>query len=250
MYSLLIAAGLGLSVMLSLLIFPDKPAWFFGPFFGLVAFVPTVMLLSRRVGEKVRPLFETAARQAQAGNIPAAIEALEQARAWRRWQLFLEPQVDTEVGLLHYAAGDEKKAVEFLRRGYPKVSHGHLILGAALYRDGGLAPAREALERGIQFNKKSPILYNFLAWLLAKEGKREEAMEVLGRCLKVDPGDEATADNLQRLQNDKKMNMRPFGDLWFMLKFETPKGMAVQPPFRKGFRQPPKNPFKRKARSR
>lgn len=248
MYALLIAAGLGLSVMLSLFLIPEKPAWFFGPFFGLVAFVPTIMLLSRWVGEKVRPLFEAAGRQAQAGNIPAAIESLQSALTWRRWQLFLEQQVNSQIGMLHYASGDEKKAIEFLRRGYPKESTGHLFLGAALYRDGGLEPAREALEKGIQFNKKSPILYNFLAWLLAKENKRDAAMEVLGRGLKADPGDETTADNLQRLQNDKKMNMRPFDQLWFMLKFETPKGMAVAPTFRKGFRQPPKNG--RKARSR
>ncbi len=249
MYAILIAAGLGLSVMLSLFLIPEKPAWFFGPFFGLVAFVPTIMLLSRWVGEKVRPLFETAGKQAQGGNVPAAIETLEKALTWRRWQLFLEKQVNSQIGLLHYASGDEKKAVDFLRRGYPKESTGHLFLGAALYRDGGLQPARDALEQGITFNKKSPILYNFLAWLLEKENKRDAAMEVLGRCLKADPGDETTADNLQRLQNDKKMNMRPFGDLWFMLKFETPKGMAVQPTFRKGFRQPPKNPNK-KAKSR
>lgn len=249
MYALLIAAGLGLSVMLSLFLIPEKPAWFFGPFFGLAAFVPTIMLLSRRIGGQVRPLFETATRQAQSGNIPAAIETLEKALAYRRWQLFLEPQVNSQIGMLHYASGDEKKAVEYLRRGYPKESTGHLFLGAALYRDGGLEPAREALEKGIQFNKKSPVLYNFLAWLLAKENKRDAALEVLGRCLKADPGDEATADNLQRLQNDKKMNMKSFGDLWFMLKFETPKGMAAAPTFRKGFRQPPKNPAK-KARSR
>lgn len=253
MYSLLIAAGLGLSVMLSLFVFPEKPAWFFGPFFGLVAFVPTIMLLSRWVGEKVRPLFETAGRQAQAQNIPAAIETLEKALAWRRWQLFLEQQVNTQIGQLHYAAGDERKAIELLRRGYPKESTGHLLLGAALYRQDGLEPAREALEKGINFNKKSPILYNFLAWILAEEDQRDAAMEVLGRCLKADPGDEATAENLQRLQNEKKLNMKSFDMLWFMLKFETPKGMAAQPTFRKGFRQPPKNPAKnppKKAKSR
>lgn len=247
MYALLIAAGLGLSVMLSLFVFPEKPAYFFGVFFGVAAFIPAVMLLSRQVAARVRPFFEAAQRQAQAGNMPQAIESLEKALGYRRWQLFLEQQVNSEIGLLHYASGNEKKAIELLRRGYPKVSTGHLILGAALYRDGGLDAARDALEQGIKFNKKSPILYNFLAWLLAKDGRRDAALEVLGRGLKADPADEPTADNLQRLQNDKKMNMKPFGDLWFMLKFETPRGMAAAPTFRKGFRQPPKGG---KARSR
>ncbi|MCO5165182.1 MAG: hypothetical protein M9894_02285 [Planctomycetes bacterium] len=241
MYVLLLAGGLALSIIVSLLVFPEKPAFILGPFLGLIAFVVPVFVLSRKIAEKVRPFFEAAQRQAQTGNVAQAIQSLDGALAWRRWQLFLEQQVNTEVGLLLYAQGDEKKAIERLRRGYPKVSTGHLVLGAMLYRGGSLEEARAALEHGIRYNKKSPILYNVLAWLLAKEGQRQAAMDVLARALKADPADEPTADNLGRLQNDKRMNMKPFGDLWFMLKFETPKGMTVAgAPFRKGFRQPPK----------
>lgn len=239
MYVLFVGAALGLSILVSLLVFPEKPAWFFGPFFGLLAFVPTVMLLSRRVGERVRPFFEGAQRFMKAGNMEAAIEELEKARRWRNWQLFLEPQLNSEIGLLHYASGNEKKAIEFLRKGYAKVSTGHLLLAAALYREGNFDEARAALERGIQFNKKSPILYNVLAWMHAEKNQRDAAMQALARGLKADPGDETTADNLQRLQNEKKMNLKPFGELWFMLKFETPRGMGPAP-VRKGFRQPPK----------
>jgi tetratricopeptide (TPR) repeat protein len=240
-YSLLISAALALSVFVSLLVFPEKPAWFFAFFFAIIAFIPTLMLLSRKIGEKVRPFFETAQQQTKSGNIPLAIETLEKAKAWSRWQLFLGQQVDTEIGLLHYATGNEKQAIEHLRKGYARMSHGHLILAAALYRDGKYEEAIAALEYGIKFNKKSPILYNVAAWMHEEKNKRDVAIEMLARGLKADPGDETTADNLQRLQNDKKLNMRPFADLWFMLKFETPKGMqAAQPAFRKGFRQPPK----------
>jgi tetratricopeptide (TPR) repeat protein len=239
-YVILVGAALGLSIMLSLLFFPEKPAWFFGPFFGLLAFVPTVMLLSRRVGERVRPFFEGAQRLMKAGNMEGAIEELEKARRWKNWQLFLDPQLNSEIGLLHYASSNEKKAIEFLRKGYPKVSTGHLLLAAALYREGNVDGATAALERGIKFNKKSPVLYNVLAWMLAEKNQRDAAMQALARGLKADPGDETTQDNLQRLQNEKRLNLKPFGELWFMLKFETPKGMAPAPAFRKGFRQPPK----------
>lgn len=241
MYSLLLAGALSLSIIVSLLVLPDKPAWFFAFFFGIPAFFPAIMLLSRWIGGKVRPFFETAQQQTKAGNIPQAIETLEKAKAWKNWQLFLGQQVDTEVGLLHYASGNEKQAIEHLRKGYARMSHGHLILGAALYREGKHDEAIQALEYGIKFNKKSPILYAVAAWMHEEKNKRDAALEVLGRGLKADPGDETLQDNLQRLQNDKKMNLKPFGDLWFMLKFETPKGVqAAQPAFRKGFRQPPK----------
>lgn len=246
MYPLLISGALALSILLGFLLVPEKPAYVFGPLMGLLAFVPAFLVLTRRMGEKVRPLFEQAQRQAKAGNVPQAIETLEKALGWRRWQLFLGAQIHTEIGLLHYAQGNEKQAIEHLRRGYPKVSHGHLVLAAALYRDGKLEDACKALELGIRYNRRSPILYNVLAWLLAQEKQRERAIAVLARGLAADPADEGTKDNLVRLQNDKRMNMKPFGDLWYLLKFETMKG-AQQQPFRKGFRQPPKQP-KSKAR--
>jgi tetratricopeptide (TPR) repeat protein len=248
-YPLLISGAISLSIALSFILIPSKPSYVFGIICGLAAFVPAFILISRKIADRLRPLFERAQGQAKAGDMPNAIKTLEEARSWGRWQLLLGRQVNTEIGLLHYASGDEKKAVELLKQGYPKVATGHLALAAALYRSEGLEPAREALETGIRFNKRSAILYNVLAWMLHEKGKRDEAIKALGRALEADPGDEPTTDNLQRLQNEKKMNMRAFGDLWFMLKFETPKGMAAQAqPFRKGFRVPPKNPAKTRGR--
>lgn len=249
MYPLLIASALSLSILLSLLLIPEHPHTFLGPFLALVAFIPTVTLLWRRTSNQVRPFFETAQRQAQSGNVAQAIESLEKALAYKNWQLFLEQQVNTEIGVFYWAQGKEKEAIERLRQGYPKVSLGHLVLGAALYRGGQLDEALKALELGIRYNKTSPVLYNVLAWILAKENRRDEAIEALTRGLKALKADEATSDNLERLRNDKRMNMKPFGDHWFMLRFETPKGMVAQAPARKGFRQP-KKPTKREARQR
>jgi tetratricopeptide (TPR) repeat protein len=245
---LLIAIGVFVSVTLSLILIPADPFYWFGPFAGFMGFLPTFMLLTRRTSDKVQPLFEQAAKQAQAGNVPKAVESFQQALEFKRWQFFLEKQVNTQVGILHYGAGDEAKAVEHLQKGYPKVSEGHLILGTVLYRQKKLDDAVEALELGITFNKKSPIIYNLLAWILNKEGKTAEAIEVLNRCLKKVKSDEETSENLNRLQNGKKMNMKPFGQLWYMLKFETPKGMAAAPQVRKGFRAPPKGKGKARAK--
>ena len=84
------------------------------------------------------------------------------------------------------------------------------------------------------------MLPNLLAWIHEKEGEKDEAVAVLNGTSKVVKANAETSDNLDRLKNGKKMNMRGFGQNWFMLKFETPKGMA-QGQVRKGFRQPPKN---------
>ena len=240
MFPLLIAFGVSVSVSLGMIFLPPEPFWFLGPFLGIVAFFPALAIITRRIGDKVAPLFQQAQRQAQQGNIDQAVASLEKARSYANWQLFLDRQINTQIGVLSYGAGLEDQAVKFLEKGYPKVSEGYLILGAVQYRRGDLAASRDTLERGIRFNKKSPILYNLLAWILDKEKQRDDAIAVLDRCVKAMPAEEESADNLQRLRNQKKMNMKPFGTLWYMLKFETPHGMVQGQPVRKGFRQPPK----------
>jgi|GEM_PF-321872 len=241
MFSLLIPAGLSLSIMLSLLLIPKDPFYLLGPFLGVIVFVPTFMMIRRKVSDQVLPLFERAQKQAQAQNVDKAIESLQEALAWSRWQLFLKAQVNTQIGAMHYAAGREKQAIEYLKGGYPKTSESHLLLSAVLSRQGDTAAAVQALERGIAFNKKSPILYNVLAWILNKANQREAAIEVLNKGLKAMKSDPDTSENLQRLQGEKKMTMTPFGQMWYMLKFETPPGAVAQgQAVRKGFRQPPK----------
>src|SRR5262245_9438304 len=131
MYALLISGAVGLLVTISMLVFPEKPAWILGPFFGMLAFVPLVMLITRKIGEKVRPLFETAQQQMKAGNVAAAVATLEKALVYQRWQIFLAGQVHSQIGLLLYASGDERKAVEHLQQGYARESSGHLVLAAA-----------------------------------------------------------------------------------------------------------------------
>lgn len=249
MIPLLIATALSTTITLSLILLPKTPFYFFGPFVGLVTFFPLVIIMWRKIAEKVQPVFEEAQRQAQAGKVDQAVEALQKALEWRHWQFFLEKQVNTQIGSLYYAGGKEKQAVDYLQRGYPKTSEGHLILATILFRENKLDEARDALDLGIRFNRKSPILYNVLAWMLNKKGQRDAAIEVLETGLKKMKSDEETSENLDRLRNNKKMNMKSFGQLWYMLKFETPPGMAVGgAPVRKGFRQPPKQ--KGRARKR
>ena len=93
-----------------------------------------------------------------------------------------------------------------------------------------------------RFNKKDVLLHNFYAFLLRKEGQVDDAIEQLNDLQKKVPENEATIDNLKRLKNGQKMNMKPFGMTWYSLRLEKPPAsMAQMPPGgRKGFRQPSK----------
>ncbi|HBP20513.1 MAG TPA: hypothetical protein DEA08_22315 [Planctomycetes bacterium] len=243
-YPLMIAASLGLTILLSCLLIPQEAYYISGPVLGSIAFVLTFVILSRKIGEKVRPILLQAQRQVQAGNVAQAIASFEEARAYNKWQLMLDSQINTQIGTLYFAAGEEQKAEEFLRKGVSRNMEGPLVLGTVLYRQGKVDEARQVLADGIKRDKKARLLHNLLAWILDKEGQRAEAIKVLEASLKPLKDDEDTVANLERLREDKRMNMKPFGQYWYMLKFETPAGAQVGQ-FRKGFRQPPKNKGKR-----
>jgi tetratricopeptide (TPR) repeat protein len=110
------------------------------------------------------------------------------------------------------------------------------------YRKGRKDKAREALDIAIRANKKQIMPYHVYAWMLAKDGDRDAAINKLVEAEKVEKGNESTQENLSRLRNGKKLNMKRFGMGWFGLQLEKPpaqyragQGMAG----RKGFRQKP-----------
>lgn len=237
MYPIFIGLALALSISLGMAFIPNESFLGEGIFLGILAFFPTVWLLGRRASTMVAPLMQEAGRLAQAGKVDDAIAMLKQGLEYRRWHLALASQIHNQIGTLLFAAGKDADALEHLKKGYPKVADGHLFKATIQYRQGNIDEAIATLELGTRFNKKSPILYCVRAWMLEQQGRRAEAITVLSGVPKKIAGDTEIADNLARLQSDKKMNLRPFGDMWFLLRFEAPAGTKHAAPLRKGFRQ-------------
>ena len=66
-----------------------------------------------------------------------------------------------------------------------------------------------------------------------------DAISAMNQLLQKVPDSEVSKDNLLRLQNRKKMNMKAFGMPWFSLGLERPPAsMGELRTGRKGFRQP------------
>jgi hypothetical protein len=114
------------------------------------------------------------------------------------------------------------------------------MLATMLFRKDDLSQMKEVLDMTIRFNKKQMIVYNAYAFMLQMKKDTEGAMAVLQKGLKAQEGHESTQDNLMRLQNNKKMNMKPFGMNWYSLQLEKPPLSMMQDQFsgRAGFRQP------------
>jgi len=134
------------------------------------------------------------------------------------------------MGILAYAMEDEKRALGHLEKASFRAPDARMALAAILYRRKEYDRAFEVMEATIRANKKQILPYNAYAWMLNKQGRREKAIEQLQRCLKVESKNESTKDNLLRLQNDRRMNMKRFGMQWFALRLEKPPASLRQYP--------------------
>jgi tetratricopeptide (TPR) repeat protein len=205
----------------------------------LVSFL-AFFIISRMLAKRLEPLFLGAQKQIQAGATRSAVQTLEGLLPMARWQILLKGQIYAQIGCLQYTLGDEKDARVSLGKASRRSSEAQLFMAALQVRNKEADAAKKTLEEAIGFNKKQVILYNVLAWIQLQNNERQQAIESLLRCEKVDKNSEATTDNLNRLQNGKKMNMKRFGMSWYGLQFEKlPASMRQQqaPTARKGFRQ-------------
>ncbi|MEE2673714.1 MAG: hypothetical protein VX466_07970 [Myxococcota bacterium] len=216
-------------------------AFGFGILLGIVGAIATFAILSRRTAKRIEPRFEQIQRQIQGGNTKLALRSLEEMLPLAKWQVLLKGQLHAQMGSLCFTVGDNAKALEYLEKASPRLADGQLFLASLHYRKGDLAKTKQTLTTAIQYSKKQVILYNVYAWILYKEGDRDSAIDQLLRCLKIEKDNESTKDNLQRVQNGKKMNMKRFGMTWYGLQFEKlPASMRQgqqQMMGRKGFRQ-------------
>jgi tetratricopeptide (TPR) repeat protein len=238
-YTLLASLALGVLVGVVYTLLGWWKTWAMGIILGLLSAVLAFALTSRWLARRLEPRFLQAQRQIQSGATQLALKSLEELLPMARWQIMLAGQLYAQMGLLAYAMDKEELALGYLEKSGYRVSDARVALAALHYRRKSFAKAKDVLDNAIKMNKKQVFLYNVLAWLLVKEGQKEEAVEVLQRCLGVEKSNETTQDNLLRLQNNRRMNMKRFGVQWYGLKLEKPPAAlrpGHPPSMRKGFR--------------
>ncbi len=240
MYTILVALGVGAVAGAIWTALGLWKTWAFGIVLGITVALVCFIVLSRRMAKRVEPVFEQVQRQIQQGNTKLALRSLEEMLPLGRWQVLLTGQLHAQMGSLCFTMGEEARALEHLEKASPRLADGQLFLASLYYRKKNVDRAKQVLDTAIKYNKKQVMLYNVYAWILNKEGDREGAIEQLLRCLKVEKNNETTKDNLQRVQNGKKMNMKPFQMSWYSLQLEKlpaslRQGQAMSG--RRGFRQ-------------
>lgn len=239
MYTVIISVLIGAVVGVGYTLAGLWQGWAMGIILAVLVALAAFVLISRRLAKQIEPAFEAVGRQLQSGAHPAALKSLEELLPMSRWQVMLSGQIHAQMGLIAYATDKDEQALEHLEKAGLRVPDAQLARAALLYRRKKTSEAKDVLDVAIRANKKQILLYHVYAFMLAKDGDREAAIEQLQKALKIEASSESTKDNLLRLQNGKKLNMKRFGTQWYGLKLEKlPASMRqghVGGP-RKGFR--------------
>ena len=222
MYNILISAGASAAVLLILLLVL-KLSWWIGLMIALVIFAGVFVLFSRITMKKVMASIETAGKdlQAQPPRFEKAIRELKDALQYSKWQLYVEGQIHSQIGMIYYMKRDFTNAFPHLEKSFFKNWAATAMLAISYMKRQKKDKMISTFERAVQWNGKESLLWSLYAYCMNESGEPAKAKEILAKGLKKLPGDEKLKDNLEALEKNKKMNMRAYGDMWFQFHLES-----------------------------
>jgi hypothetical protein len=210
---------------------------------GVLALAVVAIFMFRRIGKLINPIVEEAQRHLQGGRNELALKSLRDGLKHKAWHPLLESQLRTQIGLLLYSTGDTDGALVELKRGSSRPWESPAFLGCAYFKKHNEEGMTRAFEKAVKIAPKEPLAYTVYAWCLVARGKKAEAVAVLKRGLEKLPADERLKNNVELVEQGKKMKVAPYGDRWARFGLDGAKpgvpremrGFAQRP----GFRQRP-----------
>lgn len=220
MYNLLISCGAAVAIFL-LLKFAAGAHWLLALLVALTAFIGLFYLISRMIMKKVTEIMETATKDLQAQRVEKGIRELKSAFKYGKWQIYVEGQLNAQIGMIYYMKRDFANAFPHLEKSFFKNWAATAMLAVSYMKRQKKDKMISTFEKAVQWNGKESLLWSLYAYCMNESGDPAKAKEILAKGLKKLPGDEKLKDNLEALEKGKKMNMRAYGDLWFQFHLES-----------------------------
>lgn len=199
---------------------------------GVLATFVAYYVFARRSFKRVEGIFTAAAKhlQSMTPNFDLAVQTLQRAYPFARWQIGVKSQVDSQIGVIYFLQQDFKSAAPYLER---SLGFGHWMGGAMLavihYKRKNFDRMKEILGVVTKRGKGQSLAWNLRAYLLQQIGDREGAQQVLIEGLKKTKDDPKVKDALLALQNGKKIKMRVYKEQWYQFHLERPPAQYAQP---------------------
>jgi tetratricopeptide (TPR) repeat protein len=220
MYNILISAGAALAILL-ILLFGFKLVWWGSMLVTMLVFFGIFLLFSRIIMKKVTDVFETAGKDLQAQRFEKAIRELKDAQKYGKWQIYVEGQLNSQIGMIYYMKRDFSNAFPYLEKSFFKNWVAMGMLAISYMKRQKKEKMIDTFDKTLQWTTKESLLWNLYAYCLAECGDTSKAKEILEKGLKKMPGDAHIKENLENLQQGKKMKMRNFGDTWYQFHLES-----------------------------
>ena len=219
MYNILISAAVTLAVFAILLLV--KLPWWGALLIALAVFSGVFILLSRRTMKQVMAIIEAAGKDLQGQRFEKAIRELKDALKYGKWQVYVEGQLNSQIGMIYYMKRDFSNAFPYLEKSFFKNWAAMGMLAICYMKRQKKDKMIAAFDKAVMGSPKESLLWNLYAYCLVECGETGKAKETLEKGLKKLPGDGPLTENLENLQQGKKMKMRNYGDMWFQFHLES-----------------------------
>jgi tetratricopeptide (TPR) repeat protein len=229
MYNLLISLAAGLAVTLAIR-FGSNVGWVGSILPGLLALGVAYFVLARRSWKQLEALMGTVQKELMAQKFDRALQTLQGGFALAPWQFLVASQIHSQIGVLRYVRQDFAAAQPHLEKSFSRHGIARAMLAVTHYRKKDLEKMRKIFDEAAKDNKKEGLIFAAWAWIEEKEGKHDQAIAVLARGLKSNPGDEKLKAAAQTLQNDKRLKLgKLYGEQWFQFHLEKMPPQMVSP---------------------
>jgi len=221
MYNMLISAAAALVAFFLVTIPAGFSYWWAGLLVALLVFVGCFYLIARAVTKKLEAIMEPAMKDIQAQRFDKGIRDLKTALKYAKWQIYVESQINSAIGMVYFIRRDFATAFPYLQKGFFKnwVTMG--MLGVTYMKKNKHDQMRETFDKAVLASPKESLLWSLYGYCLNEIGENVKACEVLAKGLAKLPGDENLKQNLELLREGKKMKMKGYGEMWLQFHLES-----------------------------
>ena len=220
MYNLLIAAGVALLTLPLFILGFDLP-WWLALLISMAMSLIAYLLAVRIIMKKVMTIIETAGKDLQAQRFEKAIRGLKDALKYGKWQIYVEAQINSQIGSIYYIKRDFSNAFPYLEKSFFKHWASMAMLAICYMKRQKKDLMINTFNKAVQWTPKESLLWSLYAYCLNDGGDTTKALEILEKGLKKLPGDAQIKENLEALSEGKKMKMRNYGDIWLQFHLEN-----------------------------
>ena len=187
---------------------------------SMVVFALVFMVLTKIIMKKVGVVMEVAQRDMLANRSEKAVKELQDGLKYGAWQIYVKPQIYSQIGTIYYLKRDFKAAVPFLEKGFVRNWVSMSMLAITYMKKNQTSKMVETFGKAVSGNRKEPMVYAVYAFCMDRINERSKAIDILTKGVAKTGSDENLQENLALLEAGKKMKMKGFGDMWYQFHLE------------------------------